>query len=196
MRWKYLFIILAALMVLSVAWYLGSPLFISKTVHEEFPPTFPDHATVGKMSPDEKKRAEIQTMEKLAGIPMKSVQEMPPTFGDPRLIKQGNFRDVDSIHRGKGEAKIYRFPQANLLRLENIEIANGPDLYVYLAKHPNPGSAQDVKAGFINLGKLKGNLGNQNYGIPSDADLSKFHSVVIFCKLFGVLFSPAPLQSP
>ncbi len=46
----------------------------------------------------------------------------------------------------------------------------------------------------MNLGKLKGNVGNQNYTIPAGTDVSGFGSVVIWCQLFGVLFSPAALE--
>ena len=47
--------------------------------------------------------------------------------------------------------------------------------------------------GFVNLGKLKGNVGNQNYEVPDGVDISEYGSVVIRCELFGVLFSPAAL---
>ena len=40
-----------------------------------------------------------------------------------------------------------------------------------------------------------GSLGNQNYAIPADADVSRFASVVIYCRAFHVLFSVAPLSA-
>ena len=65
-------------------------------------------------------------------------------------------------------------------------------LVVYLAKHPAPTQASDVTdGGFVRLGKLKGNIGNQNYEIPQGVDVTEYGSVVIWCELFGVLFSPA-----
>lgn len=72
---------------------------------------------------------------------------------------------------------------------------NGPDLHVYLARHPNPKNARHVtEAGFLDLGKLKGNIGSQNYRIPDTASVADYESVVIWCELFGVLFSPTSLR--
>ena len=44
------------------------------------------------------------------------------------------------------------------------------------------------------LGSLKGNVGNQNYEIPADADVNALFSVVIYCSPFHVVFSVAPLK--
>ncbi|MEE8262035.1 MAG: DM13 domain-containing protein [Gammaproteobacteria bacterium] len=47
----------------------------------------------------------------------------------------------------------------------------------------------------MSLGQLKGNIGDQNYAIPADTEVSKYQSVVIWCEQFGVLFSPAKLAA-
>ena len=47
--------------------------------------------------------------------------------------------------------------------------------------------------GHVDPAKLKGNIGNQNYVVPADADISTFQSVVIYCKPFRVIFCVAPL---
>jgi hypothetical protein len=75
---------------------------------------------------------------------------------------------------------------SNILRLENLRVTNGPDLYVYLATDK---SASD----FVSLGKLKANNGNQNYNIPSEIDLAKYDTVLIWCRPFSVLFGSAEL---
>ena len=51
------------------------------------------------------------------------------------------------------------------------------------------------QAGFIDLGSLKGNKGDQNYDLPADADLTKYKSVSIWCARFGVNFGAASLGS-
>ena len=51
-------------------------------------------------------------------------------------------------------------------------------------------------AGAIDLGLLKGNIGNQNYEIPADIDLDAFASVVIWCEPFRVPFNAASLTVP
>ena len=81
-----------------------------------------------------------------------------------------------------------------MVRFEDFRTTNGPALVVYLARHASPTSAADVlDGGFVNLGKLKGNVGNQNYVIPAGTAIDDYNSVVIWCELFDVLFSPAPL---
>ena len=75
---------------------------------------------------------------------------------------------------------------SNVLRLENLHVTNGPDLYVYLATDE---SASD----FVSLGKLKANNGNQNYDIASETDLTRYNTVLIWCRPFSVLFGSAEL---
>jgi hypothetical protein len=58
---------------------------------------------------------------------------------------------------------------------------------VYLAKAP------DLEGGFHDLGRLKGNEGNQNYNVPSEADPEKYRVVVIWCRAFSVPFGYAEL---
>ena len=90
------------------------------------------------------------------------------------LLVIGNFVGVDDgIHNAEGLAKVIRLDEASMiLRFENFRATNGPDLYVYLA---TDNSASD----FVDLGRLKGNIGNQNYEIPEGTDLSKHDTVLI-----------------
>jgi hypothetical protein len=55
-------------------------------------------------------------------------------------------------------------------------------------------NATVTKAGFVELGKLKGNEGNQNYDVPGDLDLSRYRAVTIWCRRFSVNFATAPLN--
>ena len=113
-----------------------------------------------------------------------------------RAVKQGDFKDADSFHRGSGQAIIYTTPEGgHLLRLENLEVTNGPALHVVLSPHEDPTRSNEVLLeGYADLGDLKGNRGNQNYTIPADVDLSVIKSVVIYCKPFAVVFSVATLN--
>lgn len=181
---------------LAVGWYLLSPLFIDKTVDEPFP-SFPTPDEIAGMTRDERSAARDNALTDAAKMPGKSMDEaMPPSV--PKVVKQGRFRDVDSVHRGSGDAKLYRMPDgSHLVRLENLDVANGPDLYLYLVKHPDPGTDDDVTdGGYTSLGVLKGNKGNQNYPVPADTKVEEYDSVVVWCRLFGVLFSPAALKAP
>ena len=115
---------------------------------------------------------------------------------DVARIKAGEFKDADSFHKGSGQATIYTGPDGSfLLRLENLDVTNGPALHVYLSRHEDPDNPGEVKdSGFIDLGDLKGNRGNQNYPIPSDVDITGYNSIVIYCKPFEVVFSVATLR--
>ncbi|MGP1256637.1 MAG: DM13 domain-containing protein [Kiloniellales bacterium] len=75
-------------------------------------------------------------------------------------------------------------------------MTNGPDLEVWLVEAADPASSDDVKASeWLSLGPLKGNKGYQIYPVPEGTPISSYHSVVIWCDQFGVLFSPASLAA-
>ena len=114
----------------------------------------------------------------------------------PVSLKQGAFTDADRFHKGSGQATIYQLPDgSHILRLENLDVTNGPDLRVILSPSQNPESSGEVKGqGYVELDKLKGNKGNQNYPIPAGFDVAPIQSVVIYCKPFKVIFSVASLQ--
>jgi hypothetical protein len=106
----------------------------------------------------------------------------------PNALRTGSFAGVgDGIHNAEGMAKVIPLQDgSNILRLEDLRVTNGPDLYVYLATDK---SASD----FVSLGKLKANNGNQNYNISSEIDLTKYDTVIIWCRPFSVLFGSADL---
>lgn len=111
------------------------------------------------------------------------------------VLAQGSFRDADTVHRGKGNARMVALPDGGVeVQLSEFEVTNGPDLELWLSDHPDPASSADVAAGnWLSLGLLKGNIGDQSYSVPAGTDLSQYKSVVVWCEQFGVLFSPAPL---
>ena len=117
--------------------------------------------------------------------------------GTALVLSAGTFQDADRFHQGSGEATIYRGPDGSyLLRLENFQVTNGPDLHVILSPSPAPESREDVhQPGYLDLGSLKGNRGNQNYEIPADVDVDAWSSVVIYCSPFHVVFSVALLKT-
>ena len=112
----------------------------------------------------------------------------------PRALAEGNFHGV--AHETKGTATVYELPDGKrVLRFINFETSNGPDVQVYLVAAPDASDNDTVtKAGFIHLGALKGTTGDQNYDVPADADLSKYQSVTVWCRRFGVNFATAPLR--
>lgn len=101
-----------------------------------------------------------------------------------------------NAHDTKGAAAIYRLADGQLLlRLTGFETSNGPDVQVYLVAAADVNDDETVKrAGFVTLGPLKGNIGDQNYAIPSGTDLAKYRAVTIWCRRFSVNFGTAPLS--
>jgi len=127
----------------------------------------------------------------------KQVNDQFPTGSSvasgPMSLAKGNFKSL--AHETKGLATVYRLADGKqTLRLTQFETSNGPDVHVYLtAAEIEKGSDAVKAAGFIDLGSMKGNQGDQNYDIPADVDLSKYKSVSIWCARFGVNFGFAPL---
>ena len=96
--------------------------------------------------------------------------------------------------RAAASAKLYDIPAiGRVLRFEEFRATNGPDLHVLLAAAPLPTNRHDLGE-YIDLGSLKGNVGDQNYDIPEDVDVARYASVVIYCKPFHVVFATATLN--
>src|SRR5918996_2918188 len=114
----------------------------------------------------------------------------------PMAVTKGNFKSL--AHETKGLASIYQLADGKrTLRLTEFETSNGPDVHVYLtAGEIEKGNDAIKQAGFIDLGSMKGNKGDQNYDIPADVDLNKYKNVTIWCARFGVNFGEAALAAP
>ncbi|SCL19391.1 Electron transfer DM13 [Micromonospora nigra] len=115
----------------------------------------------------------------------------------PVVVSAGGF--VTHEHDTSGDARIVRTPEGrHRLELVGLDTSNGPDLRVWLTDQP----VREGEAGWhvfddgrwVELGRLKGNRGNQAYDIPADVDLAGLTSVSIWCKRFAVSFGAAPLE--
>jgi len=112
----------------------------------------------------------------------------------PATLSAGDFHS--GAHETKGTATIYQLADGKkTLRLTNFQTSNGPDVVVYLVAANDANDSETVKqAGFLELGSLKGNIGDQNYDVPANVDLSKYKAVTIWCRRFSVNFGTAPLK--
>jgi hypothetical protein len=124
-------------------------------------------------------------------------QDMPDDMPDePTVLKSGTFITIDPVHGAEGSATIYELPEGDLvLRFEDFTSTNGPELHVILSKDVPTSTFAGVGEDSIDLGLLKGNVGNQNYEISADIDLDEYKSIVIYCVPFGVVFSSADLSA-
>src|ERR687891_1563514 len=200
-------IIAAIVIIIGVgAFYLASPLFISTEIDEPLPegselsPSPPSNQSQEFMAMSEEERIEAgnqmneqeknQIMLEFAGMNTSIDESMGQGSETNDSLLTGPFVGVgDGIHDAQGIVKVIPVESGgNVLRLEDLVVTNGPDLYVYLSTDK---SASD----FVNLGRLKANIGSQNYPIPAGTDMTKYDTVLIWCKAFSVLFGSADLTS-
>ena len=198
--------IIIAAIVIPIGIYTISPLFINTEINEPLPPLLSSESSIGfekfmTMKEDEKINAAKKMTKKEKDMIMRTAAEQNTTIDETMTmsINQstpnttgliGNFIGVgDGIHKAEGLAKILTLSNGSqILRLENFRSTNGPDVHLYL-------STDKQASDFIDLGRLKANIGNQNYQIPLDTDLNKYKYVLIWCQPFSVLFGSAQLNS-
>jgi hypothetical protein len=214
-------ITVGAAALLAAGWYLGSPLIIDRMVDEAFPFHIPSAAEARAMPPASRtamqadlleampsteelnelptrvaRRLGAQAIEFAAVVPDQEMAEPLPLGPLLEILRRGRLQDADSVHRGSGTATLYRVPGQGVvvLRLEEFRVTNGPDLHVLLATNASPERRRDLGE-YVDLGPLKGNVGDQNYMLPEALDYRPFASLVIYCKPFHVVFATALLES-
>jgi hypothetical protein len=105
----------------------------------------------------------------------------------------------DSTYTVSGNALVIQKNGSRSLALTDFSVSNGPDLFVYIVSSKaldNDSVKEAVRVGnFVNLGMLKGNVGDQTYIIPEDIDLENA-VVSIWCERFSRNFGIASLVSP
>lgn len=117
-----------------------------------------------------------------------------PDMPEPEIVTLVSGSFVDRSHPAEGTALVLNDgTEQRFLRFEDFATDNGPDLNVYLSTAPADAPPGDFDDEFVDLGDLKGNIGDQNYEIPPDVDLDRFTTVVIWCVRFGVAFGAADL---
>ena len=160
-------IIGVAIVVVAGGWYAFRPerLFVNKTVNESL------------------------------GAVMDTADTKASTVIAPTTVATGSFHS--NAHDTRGTATILSLSDGRrVLRLTNFATSNGPDVRVYLVAAPDVQDNATVKtAGFVELGPMKGNIGDQNYEIPATVDLASYRTVTIWCKRFSVNFGSAPLAT-
>jgi Electron transfer DM13 len=159
-----------------VAWFEPHKLFIDERVDQAVPTAAP---TTTAAQPDEQgapSEASVSTA-------------VPPA---PVDLRTGSFVSLD--HTTTGTVRVLELADGRrFVRLEGFETDNGPDLYVYFSANSANGSEGAFDDDFANLGRLQGNIGDQNYEIPSDVDPARYASVVIWCDRFDAAFGAADL---
>jgi len=157
-----------AFVLFVLVWFQPQQAFLNRTVNETLPVGQPSASTGPSGS------------------------QAPPDSVEATLAS-GRFRSLE--HHTAGRALLVRLADGTvILRFESLDTLNGPDLHVYLSEVPAGGDARAYGERFVDVGKLKGNRGNQNYRLPPNVDFSRYRSAVIWCKRFTVGFGVAPLS--
>ncbi len=124
-------------------------------------------------------------------------EELPATQSSSpeQVLASGTFHSL--LHPTSGTATIYRTGDGSrILRFTNFKTSNGPDVHIYMVAAADANDNATVeRAGFIDLGPMKGNEGDQNYTLASNVDLSKYRAVSVWCKRFSFNFGTAPLAA-
>ncbi len=173
MKRKRVLAVLAAGLVVAVAaglyWFQPWKLWVNETVQEALPVA--------------------QTSAPLSA-------SAAPAPKEPAIVATGEL--ISHEHATSGGVRILRAPDGSLvLRLENLDTSNGPDLRVLLTDAPvlpgKDGWFVFDDGAHVSAGKLKGNKGSQNYTLPEGTDLARYSSVTIWCDRFDVSFGAAEL---
>ncbi len=132
----------------------------------------------------------------LAALTILSVACLPMLAQASGPEEAGTFHG--EVHATSGSVEILAAKNGTkVLRLTNFKTSNGPDVHVVLVAADDAVDNQKFLPGGterIEIGKLKGNEGNQNYTIPAGTDLGKFKTVLIYCERFNATFGAAPLH--
>lgn len=177
---KYVLIGIVVIGVCGIAWWALSPLFTNVEVQDELPtnilPPNPnpteDEATA---------EPELESPEDTATFGSEPIEL--PKAPDERLFPLSGTPG----HRATGNVRIVETPEEKIVRFEDYNGTNGPDLRIYLAS--------DLEASeFVDLGPSRANKGNINYSVPLDVNVSDYPYVLTWCRAFGVLFDYAEIH--
>ena len=152
---------------------------VDMPVNEDMPETEPAVTTTAPASTPTAgygaEESERQTQETGEADPTpttvaKAPEEQPvePEVAGPVALVDGALMDGDSFHKGSGQVTLYRLEDGSqLLRLENIEVTNGPQLHVILTPVHGVTGRDDVHSdGYLDLGPLKGNIAHRTTTYP------------------------------
>jgi hypothetical protein len=178
--WAVLVVVVVGLAVVALVWFQPHKLFIDERVDQDVPTAQPTTSTTPPSGDGPASRAETER------------PETTTAPAEPVELATGEFVGLD--HSTSGTARVLELADGRrFVRFEGLETDNGPDLYVYLSSNPADGPEDSFDDQYANLGRLQGNIGDQNYELPADVDLTTYVSVVIWCDRFDAAFGAADL---
>jgi hypothetical protein len=132
----------------------------------------------------------------VAAPPAPQAQE-PAAPAEPVVLARGEL--ISHEHESSGAVVVLELPDGSrVLRLEDLDTSNGPDLQVWITDAPviegRDGWHVFDDGRYVDLGELKGNIGSSNYPLPPEVDLTQLSSVSVWCERFAVSFAAAALE--
>lgn len=202
MRVRWYILALGAIMVLALfAFPLWWPLVNTPPPRntlpglDDLPPE--EQPVIERIAAEDRAFAEALIAAGLMGpAPVPEAEQAMPQMQGPTLYATGTFTQIDAVRWARGTVTIYQEIDGGwVIRFEDFEVRNGPQLHLFLSAHPQPRTPEEVRAEGLGFdwGPLKGTLGNQNYRLPAEFDMSAARSVVIFSLSFQEVFSSAEL---
>lgn len=182
-RWLAAGLVLGGLATFVLIYFAPQDLFLDTSANEPLPTVHP---------------TSVATASTHAAIPAGTTSPARvPTRSTPslRVLARGRFHSGE--HHTSGKAVVLRLADgAMYVRLQHFATSNGPDVRIWLSTADAHASDDAVEhARHLDLGGLKANHGNQNYHVPAGAGLARYHSVVVWCRRFDVVFGAAPTRS-
>jgi Electron transfer DM13 len=184
--------------IVSAGTYFQPWKLITDTRVEEALPRLMDTTVSTEDTTSEKDNEKVvEKEEQLSGG--KSATDSTEVIDSPEVLAEGKF--ITHEHPTTGYVKILKYSDGiRILRIENLKTSNGPKLEVWLTDAPVIEGLDGWRVfddgKFFNLGALKGNIGSQNYSIPSEINLDDYSSLSIWCERFSVSFGAAALRTP
>jgi hypothetical protein len=145
---------------------------------------------------DPVKGAAMVTAALSARVPVPEDDQEMPQMNTPVVVSVGRFARLDPVRWAQGEVTIYRQTDAPpVVRLENFSTARGPDLHVFLSRSTEPQTPEEMRLdeAEIDLGRLQGDFGAQNFVMPQGSDVTGYNSVVLYSPSLDMIYSYAPL---
>jgi hypothetical protein len=123
--------------------------------------------------------------------------ESPAAPAEPVVLARGEL--ITHEHDSSGSVAVLELPDGSrVLRLEDLNTSNGPDLHVWITDAPviegRDGWGVFDDGRYVDLGELKGNVGSSNYPLPPEVDIAELSSVTVWCARFAVSFAAADLE--
>lgn len=120
---------------------------------------------------------------------------------DPGPLRSGTFQGADDFHFARGTVDLYLAADGSyVLRFEDYDAREGPDVYLYLTRTAGADSTAEVEGDGLRIRVPKGEgdgratvRGTFNVPLPAGVDALAYGGITIWCDDFNHFFGHAAL---